>query len=178
MRLYRGKCFINPTPEFDALGTQAVSAAELVSANVQGSWRFRNWNGILQKVFGHVPRYAESKTGKDRMSGDFALPSQIKSELSSYTLKRMFDYSSFQIDNHPDVDAIVHSVDFVTNKDSSQYNRIFYTGTGVEDHLRLVSLFRSELYAPMSQLFDVYDWDKHNETGNDVTIDSNGPKLT
>lgn len=160
------------TPEFDALGTQAISASELFTTG--NHFKLADWESIIQQVFGFTPRYSEYKVARDRVTGDISLNGN-QAELSSYTMKRLFTQDSFG--STPSVASIKHSLDFVKAVDKKQFARVFYTTNKVEDHLRLVCMFRSEMYAPMKHLYEVYDWDKHNESGNDITIDSNGAKL-
>lgn len=168
--LYSGK-FDFFTPEQDSLGTQAISSSELFNSNSQFNMA-QTWREIFQHVFGFTPRYSEYKVAKDRATGDFSLRSR-SNELGAYFMSRNFTTTSFG----NSVNSIVHSKTFVESGDRDQYSRLFYTQADTEDHIRMICRFTTELYAPMKQLYDVYDWERHNSDGRDVVVDVNGSKL-
>ena len=71
-------------------------------------------------------------------------------------------------------DKVSHSLNFVRPSDSSQYDRVFaYQGTDY-DHFYNIHHFEIEDWAPMSQLFDDYNFDGGSK---EVTIDINGTQL-
>ena len=111
------------TPEFDQLGNQAISKAELYLNTTNPVADINNnvsaWNGI----FGYTPRYAEYKIGRDRLTGDFRIPTKnvVGDTSDSWHLFRKFTGDSFDQDNT----NIKHSKEFVQGTDSEQYNRIF-----------------------------------------------------
>ena len=90
--------------------------------------------------------------------------------MDTWHLNRMFDPSvlGFSSTN------VSHSLNFVRPSDASQYDRVFaYQGSDY-DHFYNVHHFEVEDWAPMSQLFDDYDFDGGSK---EVTIDVNGTQF-
>lgn len=167
------------TPEFDALGCQAISKAELFvkQNNDEGQNEDLNYGWLVDKVFGFTPRYAEYKTQLDMLSGDFMIPSlnQAGDSSDSWHLMRMFNPDSEQ--------DIVHNIGFVSpnyqqyeiGSDFSQYDRIFYTASSNSDHFFIRHQFNISSSFPGKNLFDTYDFDEHN--GKELEIEAGGVKV-
>lgn len=152
------------TPEFDNLGTQAISKSELYIPT--DAYSFVGTKDIQNTVFGFIPRYAEYKIGKDRLTGDFRL-SSIEAGADSWHLLRTVEYTSY--------DNIAHDLDFVRGLDSGQYERIFYdTDAGNHDRFKIIHNFNVTSHSPMKSLFDTYDFASR---GKKVTEDVNGVKM-
>lgn len=152
------------TPEFDNLGTQAISKQELFvpyNTNVQDYT-----NTGYNEIFGFTPRYAEYKVGRDILSGDFRCNS-INNGAESWHTMRVLDFNSWQ--------DVVHSRDFVSGKDSDQYSRIFYNvEADASDKFNVIYHFNVTSLAPMKPLFDTYEFE---DKGKDVIMDVNGVKM-
>lgn len=174
------------TPEFDALGVQAIARKELLSAYLgasQSKLVSLTPAVALDGVFGYTSRYAEYKQGciYDNMTGNFSVPhlnadSTIGSVNSSWHLNRLIDANSVN-----DTYKITHNYGFVTATDAYQYDRVFsipgVTGSDNDvtvDHFINIYHFNVESYLPMSPLFDDYKFDGGS---NDVTMDINGTQL-
>lgn len=168
------------TPEFELkLGVQAVSASELYMPSVV-SFTDRDWSDIFEKVFGFLPRYAELKTGRDYVTGNFRLNSLngvygdenvVFNAANSWYLMRMFSDEDFPAG----AEDVVHSLQFVRGLDANQYKRIFYNvAADAPDNFTIIYNFECVSYAPMHSLFDTYDFD---DKGKPVTLDVNGVKV-
>ena len=154
------------TPEFDNLGTQAITRQELYTP-VNAYTMSGNVNELNTGVFGFTPRYAEYKIGKDRLTGDLSLNSFADSYSGAWHLMRNVEYSDYS--------SIVHDVDFVRGLDSDQYSRIFYnTDADVSDKFKVIYNFNVVSHSPMKSMFDTYDFESH---GKAVTEDVNGVKM-
>lgn len=160
------------TPEFDNIGMTAISSAELFVPNRSDGIG----EDLFSTIFGFLPQYAEYKTSRDRLTGDFALHS-METEKLAWSLFRLFDENSWGSD-----DAVVHSPLFVQGRDYNQYNRIFYAFMGNQDyedvplgdHFNCIHRFGIKMTAPMKPLYDTYDFDGFGDT---KTIDVNGVKM-
>lgn len=160
------------TPEFDSLGVQAIARKELKSNYGRD---IQTIGGLtpavaLEGVFGYTSRYAEYKSQQDNLTGDFTCPSKSGGDWNhSWHLFRELKGQDVRVDD------ITHNKNFVSgNSDREQYARIFaYTGEGF-DHFVIVHNFQIEDYAPMSQLFDDYEFDGGSK---EVTVDINGTQL-
>lgn len=161
------------TPEFDSLGNQAISKAELYQPGGYTAAMSTSFNANYDdEPFGYIPRYAEYKVGRDILSGDKRIHSMSVGQ-DSWHLMRTFDFN-----NSAD---IVHSLDFIHGtwdsqsfKDISQYNRIFQNQTESADHFNVIYSFQVTDSAPMASLFDNYEFD---DKGSKVTVDANGVKM-
>lgn len=152
------------TPEFDNLGTQAISKSELfIPTNMTNT----NLNlALLQSgIFGFTPRYAEYKIGKDRLTGDYRYNSINTGENSWHTLREV---------NFNSVDDIVINSNFVRGKDADQYSRIFYNTDASVDKFRIIHHFDIASYSPMKALFDTYEFE---DKGKEVIMNANGVKM-
>lgn len=158
------------TPEFDQLGNQAISAAELYvsPANILDSVN----TGLTTQVFGFTPRYAEYKIGRDRLTGDFRVnhTSQSGDTSDAWHMLRKFNDSSFG----GSASGVVHSRSFVVGDDANQYNRIFYNTDNTADHFYVIHNFDVVSWSPMSPLYDTYEF---SDKGKEITADVNGVKV-
>lgn len=152
------------TPEFDNLGTQAISKHELfvpTNTSVEG-YTATSYN----EIFGFTPRYAEYKVGRDILSGDFRCNS-INNGAESWHTMRVLDYTNYE--------DVVHSRQFMTGEDADQYSRIFYnTDADAADKFNVIYHFNVTSLAPMKPLFDTYEFE---DKGKDVIMDVNGVKM-
>lgn len=157
------------TPEFDNLGVQAISQAELYimpdGKNSTHDMINPNSNSF-NEVFGWTPRYAEYKVAKDRVTGDFRVANLNVGEDSWYLMR---DVSTFYDDN-----AAVNGVVFQQGRDWEQYNRIFQNVSNKADAFKVIYHFEIASYSPMKALFDTYEFE---DKGKEVTEDVNGIKM-
>lgn len=153
------------TPEFDALGNQAISKLELYN-NVVGYTS--NSADVVNQVFGFTPRYSEYKVPRDFLTGDFRVRSVGAENLQAWHLMRLlevYDYAD-----------LVHDIDFVSGTDAKQYGRIFYENTeNGSDQIHCIFRFHVQLTSHQKQLYDVFDFS--NEDGHDIILDTNGVKV-
>ena len=161
------------TPEFDQLGVQALSRAELyvsdgVGQVAEGFQHLvgRDGNGdYYQKVFGFVPRYAEYKVCQDRLTGDFRFAS-INTGMDSWHTMRTINPES--------PNDVVISENFVSGEDASQYSRIFDNTDDTYDKFIIIHNFDVKSSAPFSSYWDNYEFESK---GNDVIMQANGVKF-
>ncbi len=152
------------TPEFDGMGTRAISSAELFVPQTDGSTASgHDWFG---SVFGYTPQYSEYKVGRDIVSGDYRVPHLSAAGQTSHAWHLMRGFDEDQ--------PIVHSKDFVRGY-GPQYDRIFYNSTTDADHFFIHFFFGVKSYAPLKPLYDDYDWE--NEEGQSRILDVNGVKM-
>ena len=154
--------------QWDSLGTQATSAAELyVSPNGQSIY---GRQAQFDTIFGYLPRNAHHKVGKDRLTGDFVRPN-INAGAEAWHLFRKIDESQYdQTTNN-----MVHSPTFVqTREDSDQYNRIFnYQSDDSGDMFNVCLQFAIEANIHGKALYDDYDFEGE---GKKIIMDGVGPK--
>ncbi len=155
------------TPEFDNLGTQAISAAELyVPMTKSDSFFDPTYNYVNDRVFGFTPRYAEYKVGRDMLTGDFRYNS-INAGIEAWHTLREVEYAKDE--------DVVHNLNFVVGSDADQYSRIFYnTDAEAADKFNVIHHFEIASWSPMKSLFDTYEFDSK---GASVTEDVNGVKM-
>lgn len=162
------------TPEFDSLGVQAIARRELVSNYLTvpeaSNLATLGTEAGLNGVFGYTSRYAEYKTQRDNLTGDFTVNSRNVG-LDSWHLNRMFDPATLLSAD------LSHSFNFVQGEDS-QYDRVFAYKDGNSnssyDHFYVIHHFNIVDYAPMAQLFDDYEFDGGSK---EVSIEVNGTQL-
>lgn len=151
------------TPEFDNLGCQAISKAELF---VPQHTTIANITNLSNGVFGWTPRYAEYKIGRDNITGDFRYNSMNVGQEAWHTMREV-DYT--------DADNIVHNLAFVEGRDAGQYSRIFYnTDADAADKFKVIYHFDIASYSPMKSLYDTYEFE---EKGQDIVMDAGGVKM-
>lgn len=155
--------FFNGT--YDSCGVRVIEKGELCTHDKDfQSFHFED----LLTAFGYTPQYSEYKFSKDRMSGNFKLFSERASLGSpSWHLNRQINVQAYS--------DLVHSLNFVLGKDSSQYQRIFYSTQDV-DNFTLIHHFNVDSTAPMKSLYDSLDFE-HEADNQSVTMDNNGPKM-
>lgn len=174
------------TPEFDALGTQAIGKDELFvpqTMEVQDTADFKN---LHQGVFGFTPKYSEYKIPRNNLTGDFKCKSLSVGDTSSaWHLFRNFENGTFN-----SASDMVHDKAFVTAypfppqyaypaevPEAAQYNRIFYNTSITEDHFVCLFYFKERHYMPMKPLFDTYEFKDEDEHSSRI-VDVNGVKMT
>lgn len=165
------------TPEFDAMGNQAISCAELL-VNQQGfnDSDYPQFSEMVNRPFGFTPRYAEYKTIQDKLTGDFNVRMSAAAGQTSeaWHMFRMFDQEQTPSD-------YVHNKAFVTGDRASgtspgaQFDRIFYNTDSNADHFTLVHTFKVSSVFPGRSLFDTYDFDQHS--GETLEIEAGGVKV-
>lgn len=145
------------TPDFDALGTQAIARCELFNElNTSGRWDALNGsNWSPEGVFGYTPRYSEYCVGRDLMSGDFRYNS-LNLETKQWHLNRMFDPT----DSRDYDDFLVHHDQNFNIAQPGQYNRIFTNTADNADHFYLVHNFHITSRSPKKPLYEQYDFDE------------------
>ena len=157
------------TPEFDNLGTQAISKSELYvpfGSNTNDAETPIDTQGLVDGVFGWTPRYAEYKIGRDMLTGDFRYDSMNAGQEAWHTMREL---------SYSNVVDIVHNVNFVSGQDAAQYSRIFYnTDAEAADKFNVIYHFEVASWSPMKALFDTYEFDSK---GGSVTEDANGVKM-
>lgn len=155
------------TPEFDALGVQAISKAEafVPMNNAGGSSVLNSW---VDDVFGFSPRYAEYKMGFSQITGDYALPSQDASR-EAWTLGRDLK-QRFESDTPS---SFVHDINFVTATDSTQYDRIFQYQGDAQDKFNIIHRFKIKSSFPGRSMYDDYEF-RDEDKSKAITVDVNG----
>lgn len=157
------------TPEFDGLGTQAITCAEIFSGNSLG--RYLENNGSTTKIFGWQPRYSEYKMSKDIVTGQFvrgSLPEYdswaTTRNILSASLSDPFMYFDNSIDET-----------FVKTDDFQQYNKIFYSMD--DDDKFLIALdFEMIVHAPFKDLYDVHEYNDEHQ-GEERSLPISGTTL-
>ena len=153
------------TPEFDNMGCQAISKAELY-VPMSNNDASMTTSALTDGVFGWTPRYAEYKVGRDMLTGDFRCGSINAGQEAWHTMREV---------NYAHVSDIVHDIDFVKGSDADQYSRIFYnTDADVADKFNIIYHFEVASWSPMKALFDTYEFENK---GASVTEDANGVKM-
>lgn len=155
------------TPEFDSLGVQALSKAEVYSP-VNGI-ELQNVADYHDQVFGFVPRYSEYKVPYAQITGDFIMGSRNVGK-DSWTLLR--SVKPF-VESVGSLNDFEHDYNFVTSGDSNQYNRIFQITDNTHDHINVMHFFKIDSYFPGKSLYDNYDFENEGESRN-VSLDVNG----
>lgn len=151
------------TPEFDNLGTQPITQSELFLPMDASS--VTNPQNLQTGIFGFTPRYAEYKTGKDRLTGDFRVNS-ADTTLDAWHMLREVEYEGSE--------TPAHNVGFVRGKDALQYSRIFYNADTEVDQMYVIYNFDVTSSSPMKSMFDTYEFE---DKGKAVIEDVNGVKM-
>lgn len=158
------------TPELDNLGVQTINANELYIPYDGSS----NMINTYSYTFGFTPRYSEYKFSKDRLTGDFTVPSlNWNGDLDAWHFMRKFDDTSFA----GDPSNVVHSKDFVNGAiDGEQYNRIFqgWNSKSPQDMFWMIWHFDVISHSPMKSMFDTYEFE---DKGRKIVEEVNGVKL-
>ena len=158
------------TPEFDNLGVQTINSNELYIPYDGTS----NMINTYSYTFGFTPRYSEYKFSKDRLTGDFTVPSlNWNGDLDAWHFMRKFDDTSFS----GDPSNVVHSKDFVNGSiDGDQYNRIFqgWNSKSPQDMFWMIWHFDVISHSPMKSMFDTYEFE---DKGRKIVEEVNGVKM-
>lgn len=167
------------TPEFDSLGVQPITAAELYMPQYSGQMLSGD---AYEQIFGFTPRYADYKqaTTMNRVTGNFRLLSinafdneQRFNAADSWYLDRVFNNAADFNFNYANV---VHSPDFISGKmDFTQYHRLFYSSLPeTPDNFTIIHNFEIAEQFPGKALWDSYEFE---DKGKKVTVEANGVKL-
>lgn len=153
--------------DFDHLGVQAISKAEVYGMCKQEPGSPILINNMINEVFGFVPRYGEYHVINDHVTG---LPSLRSAKASYEGMLINRDLTSFldQQGLEPP-----QSMEFVLGQDYQQYNRLFYN-TDQSENIDMIHHFTVEHTDTCKDLFEVYDFEKHV---NSVTMNINGTNL-
>lgn len=159
------------TPEFDNLGTQALTAEEVYVPTDATSYDYHL--EYPNQVFGFVPRYSEYKVPYNQITGDYIV-SSLNTGKEAWTLAR-------NIENYLDVSNImlkdlVHSPDFVKSLDSEQFNRIFYNTDNSADHFNVIHDFNIKSSFPGKSLYDTYEF-KDEDKSKKTNVEVNGTTM-
>ena len=132
-------------PEFDGLGADAISAGEVfASPIVAGGSDTTNDN----QVYGYTERYNSYRYGRDVITGEFR----------DYRFQDMSVWHSGR-----NLSAIRAASNMIAQSSAmntldstaSEYDRIFSTNTGAEDHFYLTAQFKVDAIRPMLNLNQV-----------------------
>lgn len=175
MRLNKLQFF---TPEYDSLGVQPITSAEVLIPQVVAGLMSGN---PYEQVFGFTPRYADYKVAHDQLTGNFRVPSinggseelpGATNTSGSWHLMRVLKPLDFGLDYA----QVVHSLDYVSgSSDFSQYKRLFYNDdANAPDNFTIIHNFKIDSYVPMKPLYDTYEFE---DKGKKVTLETNGVKL-
>lgn len=160
------------TPEFDALGMQAIARAELYNdaKTIANLADLRNFSP--NDSFGFQATYSEYCRIPDILSGDFRRNNSL--DLRAFHLYRMFNEPG--VDGSPSISSYTKISENFVMGNPSEYNKIFnYLGTDW-DHFYVVHVFDVDLVQPKKRLYDSYEFHDDNE-GEPVTMDYKGTKL-
>lgn len=148
------------TPEFDCVGLQAIASGELY-ADMMHPTLTHGWvdlqfgNGKPSDIFGYCPRYAEFKTGRNLLLGDFNIPHlNDDGALNAYHFSRMF---------YPSIDTPAQAQGKFLFADGEQYNRIFNVTDEIADHFYMWYNFDIKAYRPMRSIADSIPLDGDGE---------------
>lgn len=152
------------TPEFDGMGTRAISKNEAYLSLGGSPDDVRN----MSEIFGYTPQYSEYKCGRDWLTGDYRILSLNRVGDTAQAWHLFRDLSSKP--------SPVHSQSFVSGfDDRNQFNRIFNNTADTADHFYLHYFFGVKSTAKMLPLYDEYDF--HNDEGSERVLDVNGVKM-
>lgn len=147
--------------EFESLGTQPVLASELYLGFNDGAS-----NVADDAIFGFLPRYAEYKVGRDKITGLFNYNS-VNQGLMAWSTAREVN----PLDRH--------GIGFLRGDDAWQYARIFYgdvTGPESElDKFTFVHRINIKVSQQGTPLYDVYEFDESE--GEKIQMQVNGAQL-
>ena len=153
------------TPEFDGLGVQAISRAELYVPEHNADLIVGvNPQTYYNSVFGFAPRYAEYKLAQDRLTGDFRYNSINRGMDSWHTMRQI----------NPSTLDLAITQDFVFGNDAEQYSRIFYNTDDEFDKFIVIHNFDIKSSTPFSSYWDTYEFDSK---GDDIVEQANGVKM-
>lgn len=174
------------TPEFDALGVQAMSTREVLGSDIGKqsgamSDASSSYMGFNDNVFGFVPRYGEYKKYDDQITGDFIVET-LNNKAASQTpwhLGRIFTSDDVYNGTSYDYAGFKHSLAFMQGMhDHNEYNRLFQyvakEGEVMPDPFTLIYDFQMVSQAPMKPLYDTYEFE---DKGRKITEQNNGVRV-
>lgn len=153
--------------QWDSLGTQATSCAELyVSLDANSIYSQQQQ---FNAIFGYLPRQAHHKVGKDRLTGDFVRKS-INRGADAWHMFRIIDESIYESTTN----NMKHSPAFISTKiDADQYNRIFnYQSADGGDMFNIIFSFNINANIHAKALYDDYDFEGE---GKKIIMAGQGP---
>lgn len=157
-------------PEYDNLGTRAIKRSELYSGtNISGSI---GGEGFMSQIFGFAPQYANLKSGRDIVTGDFRLHS-LENSMSSWFLGRKFTPNEV-LNSTPQINMTFCKVNGTTQ---ASYDDMFaYQGTDI-DHF--YSLFDISIRAnrPMVSISDALTLDEEMNDRKVSVSTNNNPNV-
>lgn len=164
------------TPDFDNLGYQAIAKNEIF-ADYKGQSTYPIYKEQMgydpQGVFGYSSRYAEYKCGKDKMTGDFRVPSK-NSTLDTWHLNRLIpNWNDVVEAENSDISLIKHDLNLLT-AEGRVYNRIFADRETTFDHFYTIFNFDVTVFANMKSLYNDYEF--HSD-GRDTAIQLQGTRV-
>lgn len=156
---------------FDALGTQATSAAELYVSE-DGTSQYGQ-EQIIDHVFGYIARGAHNKLALDNLTGDFMFNSMNNGDYknSPWHLFRMLSDTYFNANGL----GLTHSPAFAGANDADQFLRIF-NDSNAEDGDHFIVYLQSKIDARMhaKAIYDTYDFESE---GKKLVMEGMGPQL-
>ena len=151
--------------EFDQLGTQYTAKAELYVSKDDANY---NGDAMLQQGLSWIPRNAEYKVPRDRLTGDFA-HGILGRYAGAWHLFRTFTDLYWN-----NLGGIAHSVFFCRMEDSEQYLRIFnQTEEDAGDHFNVIYQFKVLARMHAKDLYDTFDFESE---GKELLLNGGGPK--
>ena len=139
--------------QWDSLGTQAISNAELyISKNGTSIY---GGSGQLNAIFGYLPRQAFYKTAKDRLTGDFV--DRNIADNNEWHLFRIIDENDYD----QNTNNMKHTPAFCQMVyDSEQYHRIFnYQNTDERNAFKIILQHAVKARIHAKPLYDSYDFE-------------------
>lgn len=157
------------TPEFDALGWQAVRYNELVADKMVYSENGTDVVGTSLGTWGYIPRMTHLKVSFNRCLGDISIP-HMQDSMLPYTLDRFFE--NRKVDENGVVVATplpVNEAQSFRSGTQGQTNRIFADMSPTEDHVIMQIFFDIKMVAPMKSISTSFDtWDEESEQSVEV----------
>ena len=155
------------TPEFDAMGYQAIQYNELVADRQHPSFYYHNKIGTNLGVFGYVPRYTHLKCSFNRALGDISIP-HLANSMLPYTLDRYFpDYEKWYGGAPQPTTLPVNDPMTFRSGTRGETNRIFSDFSVTDDHVIMQIFFDVKMNAPMKSVatsFDTFDDESSHST--------------
>lgn len=144
------------SPDFDALGTQAIARGELWNnPNRPANFTIMDGRGWSANApFGYTPRYSEYAVARDFLTADFRCR-RINADLGAWHTFRLFDPV-----NSDDIDIMQHHDENFDIAYDQQFNRIFNYKDDAADHFFVVHQFSISSRMPKKPLFEQYDFDE------------------
>lgn len=166
--------FFNPT--FDGLNMQAVPIKELHNylpiANSGQKSYLSNLVFDSSRILGFLPRYAERKYTRSRVTGDFNLRT-LRTSIEGFTLQRNLFKDKFDVTKGlASGDSSLTLSTIVYEKDAMQYNRIFTDWTGLADPIFALFDFKVNLETPMLPMKESFN--QYESEGNSIEMEKNG----